>query len=182
MPIALTRKSGSTDEIEKAQLLSLLGRFDDELEQKIILVAVGGTALTLLDAKPSTLDIDFTAPSEYIDTFDRIEKGIPHGFKIDRFKDGAVFTQILPDDYLRKSEKIKTNFRNIDLRALQPLDIVASKIGRLDERDKQDIETCIHKFGLSRKMVERRARQVGYAGNDEIYEDHLEYVLKNFFH
>jgi hypothetical protein len=77
--------------------LALLARFDEELERKIVLVAAGGTALTLLNAKPSTLDLDFTGPSEDIAMFDRAEKAIPHGFKIDKYKDGAVFTQILPD-------------------------------------------------------------------------------------
>ncbi len=174
MLTVLARKSGYTDKLDKSQLLSLLARFDEELEQKIILVAAGGTALTLLDAKPTTLDIDFTAPSESIAIFDRVEKGIPHGFKIDRYKDGAIFSQILPEDYLTKSKKIRTGFKNIDLRALHPLDIVASKIGRLDERDKQDIAACINKFGLTRKMVEDRARQVQYVGNEAIYNHNLD--------
>jgi hypothetical protein len=51
--------------------LALLARFDEELERKIVLVAAGGTALTLLNAKPSTLDLDFTGPSEDIAMFDR---------------------------------------------------------------------------------------------------------------
>ena len=161
--------------------MALLARFDEELERKIVLVAAGGTALTLLNAKPSTLDLDFTGPSEDIAMFDRAEKAIPHGFKIDKYKDGAVFTQILPDDYLQTSKKIRTNLNNIDLRALHPIDIVATKIGRLDERDKQDIQTCIRKFHLSKRQVEMRSREVQYAGNEDVYSTNRKYVLKNFF-
>ena len=177
----MRRRSDSTNDLDKSQLLNLLVRLDEELERKIVLVAVGGTALTLLDAKPSTLDIDVTGPSEDIAIFDRAEKAIPHGFKIDKYKDGAVFTQILPDDYLKKSKRIRTNLRNIDLRALHPIDIVATKIGRLDEWDKQDIETCIRKFHLSKNRIDKRSREVQYAGNEDMYNSNWEYVLENFF-
>ena len=154
--------------------------FDKELEQKIVIVAAGGTTLTLLGAKPSTQDIDFTIPSEYVPLFDKAEKAIPHGYRIDRFKDGVVFTQILPQHYLKKSIRITAQLENIELRALQPLDIVASKVGRLDERDKEDIKACIGKFKLSKKMVERRTKQVQYAGNEDLFNN-LDYVLNNLF-
>ena len=178
----MRKKSGFTDELDKSQLLELLKRFDGELERKITLVAAGGTALTLLDAKPSTLDIDFTAPSADILEFERAEKAVPHGYKIDKYKDGAVFTQILPDNYLRKSRRVRTKLKNINLRALHPVDIVATKIGRLDERDKEDIETCINKFRLSRHEVEKRSMETGYAGNEDVYESNRQYVLTHYFH
>lgn len=161
--------------------MTLLSEVDGLLDKRIVLVAAGGTALTLFNAKPSTIDIDFTGPGADMDEFGRVEKSIPHGFKIDRYRDGAVVTQILPDDYLQKSKKISTKLKNIDLRALHPLDIVASKIGRLDERDKQDIETCIRKFRLTKNQVKERAEGVRYAGNEDVYNINLRYVLDNFF-
>ena len=167
--------------LDKSELMALLSEVDVLLGRKIMLVAAGGTALTLLDAKPSTIDIDFTGPADDIDEFSKAENSIPHGFKIDKYKDGAVFTQILPDDYLQKSKRIKTNLRNIDLRTLHPLDIVASKVGRLNERDKQDITTCVRKFRLAKAKVKKRAGEVQYAGNEDIYDDNLKYVLDNFF-
>ena len=48
--------------LDKAVLFNLLKNFDEEAKEKITLVAVGGTAMTLLDLKVSTLDIDFTVP------------------------------------------------------------------------------------------------------------------------
>jgi hypothetical protein len=167
--------------LDKSGLIALLSEVDGRLDKRITLVAVGGTALTLLDAKPSTLDIDFTGPAADMDEFSRVEKSIPHGFKIDKYKDGAVFTQILPDDYMQRSKRIMTNLTNIDLRALHPLDIVASKIGRLNEHDKQDIDTCIRKFRLTKSQVAERAKRVQYAGNEDIYNNNLKYVLDNFF-
>ncbi|MEO9296058.1 MAG: DUF6036 family nucleotidyltransferase [Nitrososphaera sp.] len=161
--------------------MALLSEVDLLLNRKIVLVAAGGTALTLLKVKPSTIDIDFTGPADDIDEFSRVEKLVPHGFRIDGYKDGAVFTQILPGDYLQKSKRIKTNLRKIDLRALHPLDIVASKVGRLDERDKQDIAACIEKFRLAKDEVRKRSKKVQYAGNEDIYSGNLKYVLDNFF-
>lgn len=65
------------------------------------------------------------------------------------------------------------NFQHILLRALQPIDIVVTKIGRLDDRDVQDIEACIKKFNISRRQIEERAATVHYVGNEEIYRNNL---------
>lgn len=167
--------------LDKSGLMTLLSEIDALLGRRIALVAAGCTALTLLDVKPSTIDIDFTGPAADIDEFSKIEKLVPHGFRIDKYKDGAVFTQVLPDDYLQKSREAETGLRNIDLRALHPLDIIASKIGRLNDRDKQDIDICIKKFGLSKDAVKKRAEKVHYAGNEDVYNGNLRYVLYNFF-
>lgn len=161
--------------------MGLLAAVDKELERKIVLVAAGGTAMTLLDIKPSTIDIDFTGPSDDIKEFNKIQKSIPHGFKVDTWTDGAVFSQMLPDDYLEKSIPVKTKLKKVQLRALHPVDIVVTKIGRLNERDLQDIEACIKKFGLQKGQIERRARKVQYVGNERVYELNLQHLLKHFF-
>ena len=173
--------------LDKSRLLSLLGAVDAELREvkdkstKITLVAAGGTAMTLLDLKPSTIDIDFTGPHQDIVEFNRIQKGIPHGFKIDTWTDGMVFSQALPDDYLKKSIAITTKLKRINLKALHPVDIVVSKIGRLNERDIQDIQDCIRKFKLRKSQIAKRAGAVQYAGNERVYADNLAYVLVSFF-
>ena len=59
--------------LDNAKLLDFLGEMDKELSRKIAVVAVGGTAMTLVDAKPSTIDIDFTIPGENYDEFEREE-------------------------------------------------------------------------------------------------------------
>ena len=48
--------------LDNAKLLDFLGEIDRELPRKIVMVAVGGTAMTLVDAKPSTIDVDFAIP------------------------------------------------------------------------------------------------------------------------
>ncbi|MGD0424903.1 MAG: DUF6036 family nucleotidyltransferase [Candidatus Bathyarchaeia archaeon] len=165
--------------LDKSALLNFLGEVDKELETPITLVAVGGTALTLLDAKTSTIDVDFTIPHDDYTVFKKTLSSIPHGFKVDCWEDGIVFSQILPDDYLERSIKIK-KMKRIQLRALHPVDIVVTKIGRLDTRDKQDIEACIKKFKLTKNQISRRAETVSYVGREENYKINLNHVLNNF--
>lgn len=167
--------------LEKDKLIGFLEQIDKELGREIILTAVGGTAMTLLNLKPSTIDIDFDLTSEDADELQKTLKTIPHGFKIDIFADGLIFSQQLPEDYSEKSILIKTNFKNIKLCALHPLDIVVTKIGRMNERDKEDIRSCIEKFKLTKKEIDKRAKQVEYIGREENYEINLQSVLKRFF-
>jgi len=71
--------------------------------------------------------------------------------------------------------------KKMKLRTLDPVDIIVTKIGRLNERDKEDIEACIRKFKITKAQVERRAKQVAYVGREENYETNLNHVMKNFF-
>jgi ABC-type phosphate transport system auxiliary subunit len=167
--------------LDKSGLLGLLEAVDAELTRKITLVAAGGTAMTLLDLKPSTIDIDFTGPHEDIAEFNKVQKSIPHGFVVHTWTNGMVFSQQLPNDYLKSSIPIKTKLKKTDLRALHPLDIVATKLGRLNERDVQDIESCIKNFKLKKNQISKRAKTIVYAGNEAVYETNLQSVLESLF-
>jgi len=48
--------------LNKQTLTELLGQWNAFLKRKVHLVACGGTALTLMDIKPSTKDVDFMVP------------------------------------------------------------------------------------------------------------------------
>jgi hypothetical protein len=174
----------SNNILDKGRLFDFLDELDKEFSKKgrkVTLVAVGGTAMTLLDLKLSTLDVDFTVPGEDYSSVDLVLKMLSPGFKIDIWQDGAVFSQFLPQDYLVKSIKIKTDFSSLQLRALHPLDIIVTKIGRLNDRDIQDIEVCIKQFKITKKEISNRAKQVQYEGDENIYQENLKYVLKKFF-
>lgn len=167
--------------LDNTKLLDFLGELDKELKRRIVVVAVGGTAMTLLETKASTIDVDFTLPSEHYDDFEKAVKIVQPGFRVDLFRDGAVFVTILPEDYLSRSRPIKNEFKNIDLRTLNPVDIVITKIARLDGRDEQDIQSCIKKFKLSRDQIKKRAKDIGYSGNDEVFKSNLKIMLTKFF-
>ena len=166
---------------DKSALFDFLSVLNEDLAKKITLVAAGGTAMTLLDLKPSTIDIDLIPGCDRLD-FEQALKSNPPGYKVDRWTDGCIFCQTLPNDYLEKSIKIK-EFSHIVLRALQPLDIIVTKIGRLNARDLQDIEACIKKANVSEAEIEERAMLVvqTYVGPEEDYLYHLNLVLEKFF-
>lgn len=169
-------------QFNKSNLLEFLEVVDKELKKEIELIAVGGTALTLLDVKASTIDIDFNLEKEDYKEFESTLQSIPHGFTIDLFKDGLIFSQQLPDDYLEKCIDLKAKeFKKIKLKVLNPIDIIASKIGRLNERDIQDIKDCIKKFKIKKEELRERAKKVEYVGHEETYKSNLEYVLRNLF-
>jgi hypothetical protein len=163
---------------EKKNLVEFLEEVDRCLEKNIDIVAAGGTAMTLLDIKSSTIDIDFIVNSSDLEDFRKALNSIPHGYRIDLFKDGFVFSQKLPEDYAEKSIAIK-KLRRIRLYALNPLDIIVSKIGRLNERDMQDIRDCIRKFRITKEEIENRANKTEYVGREENYKINLRYVLEN---
>ena len=167
--------------LDNTKLLDFLGEIDKELKRKIVIVAVGGTAMTLLKVKSSTIDVDFTIPREYFGDFEHAKKTVQPGFKVDLFHDGAVFVNMLPEDYLKRSIPIKTKLKSIKLMALHPVDIVVTKIGRLDERDEQDIESCIRKFKLKKDQITKRASQLGSAANEYAFQINLQNTVKKFF-
>ena len=171
---------GNAMPLDKSVLIDFLEVLDGELEKGITLVAVGGTAMTLLDLKKSTIDVDFTIPSEDEPLFSRALSKIAHGFKIDYWTDGLVFCTILPDDYLENSVAI-ARLRYILLKALHPVDIIVTKIGRLDDRDLEDIEECIEKYNISKEQIAERAATVQYVGNEKLYEYNLHYILEQFY-
>ena len=50
--------------LDKNKLLDTLVQWNRFLKRKVHLIACGGTALTLLDVKPSTKDVDFMVPQK----------------------------------------------------------------------------------------------------------------------
>ena len=83
---------------------------------------------------------------------------------------------------MEKSIKIK-EFSHISLRALQPVDIIVTKIGRLNDRDFQDIEFCIKKCNVSEAEIKERALMVlpTFVGPEDNYLYHLGLVIERFF-
>jgi hypothetical protein len=167
--------------LDNTKLLDFLGEMDKELSRKIVVVAVGGTAMTLVNAKPSTMDVDFTIPEEFYDEFEQARKIVNPGFRVDLFHGGMVFITALPDDYLKKSKIVRTGLKNIQLRALDPVDIIITKIARLDGRDEQDIESCIKKFKIKKNQILKRAKDISYSGNDKVFKTNLTIMLEKFF-
>ena len=168
--------------IDKNGLLDILHKIDLELKNKITIVAVGGTAMTLLGLKKITKDIDFNIPSDNdYNEFERVINEIGFNIKIDYYRKNTIFSETLPMDYLKIAIKYKYNFDKIELYILNPIDIVCSKIARLSDRDIEDIKQCIKHYNIRKSQIKERAMQYEHAGSDEVFNQNLEYVLETLF-
>ncbi len=135
----------------KQELLYFLKSIDSKLSRKIIIIAIGGTALTLLNLKPSTRDIDFDLPyakdknalTSLFGQLDFEQESFSWftstGLRIDVFSQGYIFCTQLPPDYIEKA-KVAVKLDNILLKTLSLEDIIITKLGRGDERDFEDIK------------------------------------------
>ena len=163
--------------IDKNDLVKWLQKVDKNLKKHILVVAVGGTAMTLLGLKSSTVDVDFCVNSE---DKEELEAAISGTFKVDIFVDGYIFSEQLPDDYMSKAKGI-IEMKNITLKALSPTDIIITKAARLNARDEEDIEALAKH--VDRGFLVKRFKIVvkTYAGNENTYRDNFNHILKRFF-
>ena len=147
------------------ELFELLESISAFVEEKVQMYALGGTALTILGIKPSTLDIDINIDSgkqyNYLcKIFERIGFTrigtirwlTQEGLVFDVFYGSNILgTELLPD-CLEKSRFIKS-FGLIELYTLSPYDIIISKLARGDERDFNDIKNILEKEKIDLKTL-----------------------------
>lgn len=169
--------------IDKNALLDYLAEIDALLSRKIMLIAVGGTAMTLLNLKATTRDVDFCLEGEDYELF---EKAISRKktFKVDLFKNGYIFIQQLPTDYAEIATKFaERKFEKIDLRTLHPLDIILTKIGRLNARDEADIEALMKTKRIEKSQLIKRFKEISktYGGADRDYAYHFNLILRRYY-
>ena len=155
-------------ETNKTELLEFIKQLDAYLDEETILVAIGGTALTLLNIKSSTRDIDLIVPEKHSlevlkSLFIKLnfkELAINRwltneGIIIDLYPEDYVINVKLLDSSIEKSELIR-RFDNITLKALNLYDICITKIDRGDKRDYDDIKLVLEKSKVNLKMLIRR--------------------------
>jgi hypothetical protein len=168
--------------VSKSGLLSVLSSFDKRLNRKILLIAVGGTAMTLLGIKASTKDIDFNIPNkEDYNDFHALYKKISPGVQIDYYGSNMVFSEALPKDYVKKARGYESGFTNITIKILHPVDIVCSKISRGSDVDMEDIKECIRAYRLKKSDIGNRAKGYSNAGSDALFRKNLRFIIENLF-
>jgi len=153
-------------EINANKLYEFLESIEKFIEKKVKFYALGGTALTILQIKPSTLDIDINIHSkaeyEYICKIFRqigFKKSsnlrfiTQEGLAFDLFHGNHILGTQLLDDALKRSKFIKF-FGNIELYTLSLEDIIISKLARGDNRDFEDIKNIIKKVNL-KELIKR---------------------------
>ncbi len=153
--------------IDKQRLLDEIGGWDGFLRKRVRLIACGGTALTLLDIKASTKDVDLLIPDmgEYEHLIAVLKQlgykpasgagwGRGSGFIFDLFRGKAVHTTELLESPLEKGNNISAKeFSRIYLGILNYYDIIISKVFRATD---VDIGDCILLIKSKRKELDFR--------------------------
>jgi len=178
--------------INKQGLLDELSVWDGYVKRKVHLIACGGTAMTLLDVKESTKDIDLLIPNE--DEYDyliRILKQVGYksvtgsgwargnGFIFELFKGKRVHTTELLESPLQKGNHILIKeFNLIYLGALNLYDLIISKLFR---GAAIDIEDCLALIRVKKKEINIRVLK-GRFHQTASFDVSEEKVNKNFAH
>lgn len=171
------------------KLLQTIDNWDNLMNFRLRLIACGGTALTLLNIKESTKDIDFMVP--VVTEYERLMKflksigyrekggGLEHPedpyFLYQFWHGNRVFTTDLLNSPLEAGKHIPIKqWRNIYLGALNLIDLIVTKMFRGAGVDADD---CIAIFATGRvdadELLERYAEAASYDLNPDK-------MMKNF--
>lgn len=171
--------------VKSDELMDILSAWDTLISgrEKIHLIACGGTALTLLGYKPSTVDVDFVIPRE--EEYKRLvhfladagyEKAAGHRWKrpdeviiFDLFPGNSVYTTGLLDSPLEagRNKKIR-EFQKIYLGVLNPADLIITKLFRGHEVDFQDCQLLAENEKLNLDELEKRYRETAKYETGEV--------------
>ena len=136
-----------------------LKEVDDQLSQKVDLQCIGGFVLTALHAIPrSTDDLDYIAaiPRQAAEEIERIAgKGSALCRKY-RLYLQRVGIADLPEDYESRIQELKLNLEKLKLWALDPYDLLLSKVTRNSPKDQDDAKRVIFTLKLDFKTFHDR--------------------------
>lgn len=169
-----------------------LGNWNAYLHRKVHLIACGGTAMTLLDIKESTKDIDFIVPVEREHAYlvkalkslgykERSGSGFTKDgvYIFDLFKGGKVHTTNLIESPLMEGNNIPIQeFSMIYLGVLNYYDIIITKIFRSADVDIDDCTLLYEKKKSEINIDHLKTRYLETAQYD-VAEDKL---IKNLEH
>jgi hypothetical protein len=155
--------SSSTRELDN--FLNLIA----DLNEPLMLFAIGGTAMILKGIKEATKDIDFVVDEDYgkIKRMFRLaglkeEKGNEvcniwrlGKTRIDIFYGGFVMGIPFPGDWKEKSEKIR-EIGKVNLYILNWYDLIITKISRSEKRDIDDIIAIIKSQKIDFEFLKKR--------------------------
>lgn len=172
------------------ELTETLGAWDELIpgREKIHLIACGGTALTLLGCKESTKDLDFLVPNE--NEYRQLVKFLQgagygpvtqYGWQrpgetiiFDLYPGKKVYsTELLTSPLEEGGNRKIREWKKIYLGALNPIDLIISKMFRGTEADIEDSLALLKREKVDLKELERRYRETAQ------YETGEEKVLKN---
>ena len=181
--------------VDKTTLLNNMSQWDRFLKRKVSIIACGGTALTLINVKTSTKDVDLLIPepTEYkyllrtlIDLGYKRKTGTgwqkDRGFIFDLFVGKTVFTTELLESPLKAGNYIPyKDFSSIQLSILNYYDLIITKLFRYSPVDTDDCLTLIKEKSREidiNKLKSRFYETSSYDISDEKNRSNFEFFLK----
>ena len=169
----------------KEDTLRFFRDLDDLLDRQIEIVAIGGTALTLLNLKKETKDFDFFIGGVNYEEFANILEKLSSKYNLDDIdfwednkmilhKNGRIIERSMPPDYKRE---LSLSFKNIIFKSLNPLDIIVTKLDRCSQQDVVDIKSIVSEYHITAQEIETRLYQ-----HLKLYEGSKEAYVSNFKH
>ncbi len=180
--------------LNKQTLLDVLGQWNVFFKRKIHLIACGGTALTLLDIKPSTKDVDFLVPveSEY-KYLVKILKDLGYRqttgsgwqkkgdlFIYDLFPGKRIHTTELLESPLKEGNHLLLKeFSHLYVGILNEYDLVVSKLFHGTDVDFEDCLMFVRarKDTIDIKRIEQHFKELA---SYDISEDRITWHLEHF--
>lgn len=168
--------------LNKKTLFDTLTQWNGFIKRKVHLIACGGTALTLLDIKPSTKDVDFLVPVEeeykyLVKTLKDLGYRASSGwgwqrkgelFSFDLFPGKKIHTTELLHSPLEEGGHIVLKeFSYLYVGILNDYDLIASKLFR---GDTVDFEDCL-------MLVKKRNNEIDIARLQEHYKKLASYDI-----
>jgi hypothetical protein len=181
--------------IDKTTLLNTLSLWNRYLKRKVRIIACGGTALTLLNLKESTKDVDFLIPeqSEYryliknmMDLGYKQTTGTGwqknKGFIFDLFVGKTIFTTELLESSLEPGNHIPfKEFSSIYLGILNYYDLIISKLFRFTPVDTDDCVILLKEKNREINLDKLKSRfyeTSAYDISDEKNRNNFKYFLE----
>lgn len=178
----------------KKKLITFLEDLDEKLKGDIEIITLGGSALSLLDLKDFTQDIDFFIKGLNYEEMEGILEKLKDKYRRDDVdywedgkiilnKEGRIVTQLMPNDYSEIAETIDLKLKNIKVKILNPIDIILTKVGRCNEEDIDDIRRIEKKFKIEKEVLVKRFNQYleNYDGSKNILNGNFKYICDEIY-
>lgn len=178
-----------THDNTKEDVVQLLKYVDERLTEPIVVVLIGGTALTILDKKAASYDIDIIIADaikkeEFYDAyFEGIKK---FGLSMGEHPPYTEFDMGLLNikDFLGTSKIVKdVKLEKILLYTMNIHDIILSKNFRNLQKDQEDIMSILKQMNISKAELQTRYVQLFRQQTHEIrpkFEESYKRLLSNY--
>ncbi len=152
------------------------------LSKPLTVYLAGGMAVHLYTANRVTTDVDAEFSGRVIIPNDlmveiTLEDGSPQLIYLDTNYNSTF--ALMHEDYQDDAIPVDLGLEHIQVRVLSPVDLAVSKIARLADNDREDIQALVRLGLTTANEIERRANSalVGYIGGQALLQVNLQDAL-----